>query len=373
MAKRYGTLIDMIYPYVTRSIQSLLTGWASGVDICVWQMFLLLGIVIVLASLVLVIVLRGNLVRWGGWVCAAVSIVFCLYTGIYGLNQYAGPIEDDLRIDMVDYTKTDLEVAATFYRDKANELAAQVNRDENGDVDFADFQTLASQTGSGYKAMTTQRSFSVFGGDYTPVKELGWSGLYSAMGITGVTCALTGEAAVNTKLPDIALPFAMAKEMANRLCIARDEDANFSAYLCCQFSDSIEYQYSGYFMAYRYCYIALCSVDQSAGKQVAAGCSQQLLRDLETYGDFFDENLDKDAVKLGRKLDNVYLLASGTSNGDNTYGSVCDYLVNWYIEEYTEEEEVEYKFDPFDETQVDLTGLPNAKESYGTTETEPAE
>lgn len=372
LAKDYSTLVDMIYPYVTRSIQSILTAWTSGVDTCVWQLFLLLGVVILLASLVLVIILRGNVVRWGGWACACVSILFCLYTGIYGLNQYAGPIEEDLRLDMVDYTQSELEDAAVFYRDMANELAAQVARDEKGDADFADFAELAAQTGNGYKTLTTERSFSVFGGDYTPVKELGWSGLFAAMGNTGVTCALTGEAAVNTKLPDVALPFAMAKEMAHRLCITREDDALFSAYLNCQFNDSIAYQYSGYLMAYRYCYVSLCAVDEAAAETVAAGCTAALQQDLDAYSDFFNENLDKDAEKLGKALDNVYLLASGTKDGGKVYGSFCDYLVNWYIEEYVEEEEVEAKFDPYDETQVDLSGLPNYT-APAATETESGE
>ena len=43
------------------------------------------------------------------------------------------------------------------------------------------------------------------------------------------------------------------------------------------------------------------------------------------------------------------------------YSSVCDYLVNWHIDQYVEEEIVEEKFDPFDESQVDLSGLVNAK------------
>ena len=37
------------------------------------------------------------------------------------------------------------------------------------------------------------------------------------------------------------------------------------------------------------------------------------------------------------------------------------------MQEYAEAEEEEYKFDPYDETQVDLSGLPN----YVPAETEP--
>ena len=42
--------------------------------------------------------------------------------------------------------------------------------------------------------------------------------------------------------------------------------------------------------------------------------------------------------------------------------------MNWHLDQYVEETEVEQKFDPLDKTQVDLTGLVNAK-----TETQPQE
>ena len=43
--------------------------------------------------------------------------------------------------------------------------------------------------------------------------------------------------------------------------------------------------------------------------------------------------------------------------------------MNWHIDQYVEETVVEQKFDPFDESQVDLGGLVNAKPAA----TEPTE
>ena len=57
-----------------------------------------------------------------------------------------------------------------------------------------------------------------------------------------------------------------------------------------------------------------------------------------------------------------------TEANELRYGSVCDYLVNWHIDQYVVEEVVEEKFDPFDESQVDLSGLVNAKKQEGSGE-----
>ena len=359
MGQKYTTLVDMVYPYVTRSVQTFLTAWTGPFDFLVWQtavIFLAIGLI---AALVLVFIFKAKVIRWLGWAAAAIAAVILLNTGLYGLNKFSGPIEDDLRLDMVDYTQTELENATVFYRDMANELAAKVARDENGEVVFAEFETLAQKTGDGYRTLARERSFSIYGGDYTPVKKLGWAGIYSALGRTGVTVALTGEAAVNPNIPDQGIPFAMAHEMAHRLCIARDDDANFSAFLACAENDDVEYLYSGYFMAYRFCIDALESVDAAAAETVAAGCSEQLLADLQGYDRYFDENRDEQMTLLVTEVTDTY--EEATTDENVRYGSVCDYLVNWHIDQYVEEEIIEEKFDPFDESQVDLSGLVNHK------------
>ena len=366
MGQRYTNLMDMVYPYVTRSVQSFLTAWTGGVDFLVWQAVVLFLAVVLVATLVLVFIFRAKVIRWLGWALTVVMAVVLLHTGIYGLNRFAGPIEDDLRLDMVDYTQSELEAATIFYRDLAGELSGKVSRDENGDPAFAEFEELAALTGDGYRKLARERSFSIFGGDYTPVKKLGWAGIYSAQGKTGVTVALTGEAAVNPKIPDQGIPFAMAHEMAHRLCIAREDDANFSAFLACSENDDMEYLYSGYFMAYRFCIAALESVDAAAAETVAAGCSEKLLADLQGYDRYFDENRDEQMTMLVTEVTDTY--EEATTDETVRYSSACDYLVNWHIDQYVEEEIVEEKFDPFDETQVDLSGLVNHKQQEGSGE-----
>ena len=366
MGQKYTTLVDMVYPYVTRSVQSFLTAWTSPFDFLVWQTAVIFLAIALIAALVLVFIFRAKVIRWLGWAAAAVAAVILLNTGLYGLNKFSGPIEDDLRLDMVDYTQTELENATEFYRNRANELAALVNRDENGEVSFAEFEALAEKTGDGYRYLARERSFSIFGGDYTPVKKLGWAGIYSALGKTGVTVSLTGESAVNPNIPDQGIPFAMAHEMAHRLCIAREDDANFSAFLACSENDDVEYLYSGYFMAYRFCIAALESVDAAAAETVASGCSETLLADLQGYDRYFDENRDEKMTMLVTEVTDTY--EEATTDETVRYSSVCDYLVNWHIDQYVEEEIIEEKFDPFDETQVDLSGLVNNKTQEGSGE-----
>ena len=376
LADRYSTLVDMVYPYVTRTVQDALAAWSGSVDFCLWQLVVLLLIVGAIAALVLVITLHWNPVRLIGWVLAGVSGIFLLHTLVYGLNYHAGSIAADIRMDVYDYTVDELVDAAEYYRDQANALAVQMERDENGDLVYSDFETLAGQAGDGFNALVQNRSFSIFAGTTVPVKKLGWSGMYTAMGITGVTMGITGEAAVNPNIPEVSIPFTMCHEMAHRMCIATEGDANFAAFLAASANESLEFRYSAYYMAYRYCYLALVNADtaeaQAAAETVAEGVCAEMQHDMDHYHNFFKKNQDEDATRLANTANDTYLKVSGDELGVDSYNSVSDLLVSWHYQEVvlptiTEEE---IKFDPKDETQVDLTTTQVPPETEEATEGE---
>ncbi|MEE1328637.1 MAG: DUF3810 family protein [Oscillospiraceae bacterium] len=364
---RFTELVDMVYPYVIRTAQTMLAEWSSGVDFLLWQLGAIVLLVLALASLVLMIVLKWNPIQWFGWVLAVCTFVYMIHTAVFGLNYYAGPLPDDIRMEIATYNADELEEAAIYYRDHANALADQVNRDEDGNVKFSDFKTLANQAGDGFRVLTYQYSYSIFAGSTLPVKELGWADMYTSMGITGLTMGITGEAAVNPQIPDVCLPFTMCHEMAHRMCIAQERDANFAGFLAASVNPSIEFQYSAYFMAYRYCYNALASANSTnaaaAAARVASGAHSLLKRDLNYYNTFFSDNRNETATKVAATANNTYITASGDPAGIVSYDRVVDLLVNWHIEQVvlpslTEEEK---PFDPLDESQVDLSGIVNAR------------
>ena len=366
-ASSHTLLIDMVYPYVTRMLQTTLAEWAGGVTFCLWQLFAIVLVLGLLTSIVLMIVLRWNFLQWLGWVTAAISLVFFLHTAVYGLNQYSGPIADDIQLDMTEYTLSELENATIYFRDEANKLAVEVARTPDGDVRYPDFQTLALQAKDGFQRLVYEEKYPIFAGTTLPVKELGWADLFSSMGITGFTMPLTGEAAVNPQVPAVGLPFTMCHEMAHRMCIAVDGNANMAAFLACQANSAIEFRYSAYFMAYRYCYNALISQNtaeaQAAAQRITDGVNDPLYRDMATYTNFFSNNQDEAATDFANKLSDAYIKASGREQDIDAYGSVCDMLVSWHIQEFVLplQKEEEEKFNPYDENKV----FPPAEESNG--------
>ena len=364
-AADHTILIDMVYPYSTRMIISALADWTASLSACLWQIVLLLLGLGLLTSIVLMIVLRWNPIQWLGWILACASFLYLFHTAIYGLNYYAGPIADDVRLSVADWTVSDLSAATEFYLNEANTLADQVARDENGNVNFPSFEELAQQAGDGFRTLTYEKNYSIFAGSTVPVKKLGWSELYTSAGISGITIAMTGEAAVNPEIPAVSMPFTMCHEMAHRMSIASEQDANFAAFLACDANSDPNFRYSAYFMAFRYCYNALASTSTSTAQAEAAklksSIGENLQKDLDSYSQYLTL-LDKNTSQIANDVNDAYLKSSGEEAGVASYSSVTDLLVSWHIQQYVlpqftpDEEDI---FDPFDEDAVNNAGIAN--------------
>ena len=355
-AQAHSELVDMIYPYITRLVQNFMADWSSGVTFCLWQAILLALVAVAVASIVLMIVFRWNPIQWFGWVAAAVCLITLLHTGIFGMNEFAGPIAEDIRLAETECTDEALEAAAIYYRDKANELSGQVPRDSDGSVKAPELNQLNQQAPNGFEHLVYQNYYSVFAGTTTPVKALSMADYFTKRGQMGYTVAITGEAAINPEAPGVMQPFAVCREMCYRMCIASERDKHFGAFLACQANDSAVFQYAGFVMAYRYC---LNELPQSTASVVNAQANAQVRNDVDEWDEFVapaQKLAAEEASKDGRK----YL----------TDQEIAELLVRWHYQAVVLPSitEPEVEFDPMDETQVDLTGLP-----HGPAPTEPTE
>lgn len=362
-AQAHQVLVDMIYPYVTRLIITSMAGWTGNMGFCLWQV-LVAGLVTAGAvSIVLMFLLRWNPIQWLGWVLAIASCFGLCNTAVYGLNQYASPLADDVRLEITDYTVTELNQATLYFRDKANALASGFNRDTKGAPQFGSFEDLATAAADGFRVLTYEDAISVFAGSTAPVKKLGFKGFYTMRGKSGDTFPLTGEAAVNPDVPSALMPFAMCKEMSHRMSIYSDTDGNYAAFLACISNPSQTFQYSGYLMAYRFCLDALAAIPtttaQACYKNAVSGEDALLKTDLEDYTDFFgDVRVEVSNLRTTATSKDTQKPEQGQSEiVFSEYESVTDMLASWYVQNFitpTLEEDTN-QFDPLDKDQVDLT------------------
>lgn len=328
-ANYINPLFFSFYPDFSRWIVGILAGVTSVFPFALCEILLALLLLWFIVSLIRAIV-RRRMVRWLTGVLLSVCTIVTLFVAIWGLNYYAPSMTERLGLPDRQYTPAELKEAASYFRDRANELASGVERDADGVMVEYDFDTLAEHAGDGFK--TLAQRYDCFNGSTVRVKKLLSSKLMGKAGTTGVFICLTGESGVSTTTFQAAMPFTMAHEIGHRMAFAREDEANFAAFLACDASERPEFRYSGYYLAYVYCYNALYKVDPEGARDVSAGCSELLRNDMRASSAHYDKIEDKKVSALQDTVYSGYLQAFSVESGTQSYGEVTDLLLTWYFE-----------------------------------------
>lgn len=364
VADRFDVLMGMAYPFMSKTIVELMGAWTSQFSFNLWQVAIAVFAMVVLVSFGLALLFRWNLLRWLGCMLVPVALAVFLNTAVWGLNYYTKPIGEGMKLEVVEYTISDLKEAALYYRDQAITLADQVPRDDSGNMVVGDLAELNEVAAQSYDDLVWK--YSIFAGSRGPIKALGWSGLLSRLGVDGVTIGLTGEAAINLGQSSATIPFKMCREMAKLLAFAREDEANFAAYLACEYSEDIAFRYSGYLHAFQYCSNALHDVSKSAWQEVWEEVPDTIYHDVNAINAYAAEVAGETSVDIQRIYDGMLKVLDEDKSID-AYGEVTDLLVAWYVDQYRPVEDVEVNpFDPTDYSWVFPTELPT--ENTDTTE-----
>ena len=317
-----------VYPEVSRWIVGALAKITSIVPVPLWEILALLLIALFIFTLVRAIIKR-RMVRWlTGLLLIAVIFAFA-FVAVWGLNYYAPPMAQRLGLEEKQFSREELQEATVYYRDRANELAPQVQRDENGKLLPWDFDDLAKSAPAGYQVLA--QNIDMFDGSLVPPKKLALTAsLMGKTGYTGITVCLTGESCVSPTTYQVSQPFTMCHEMGHRMALAREDEANFAGFLACTANPRTEFQYSGYYNAFKYCYNALYDESPDAAAEVWSGVCPELAGDNNAAAEHYEELEDETASQVADTVYNGYLHSFSVESGVKSYGEVTDLLILWY-------------------------------------------
>ncbi len=164
-----------------------------------------------------------------------------------------------------------------------------------------------------------------------PVKQITLSPVMTYTHISGMYTYFTGEANLNTNYPDFVNVYTTAHEMAHQRGIARENEANFLAYLVCIGSEDLFMQYCGYLNMYEYLANPLYMSSPELYQKVVSGMSPKVRYDLQCYSEFFDKYRDNVAADVSDAVNNTYLVLQGTMEGTRSYGMVVDLAVAYHL------------------------------------------
>lgn len=149
--------------------------------------------------------------------------------------------------------------------------------------------------------------------------------------ISGVYTFFTGEANVNVNFPDFCTPYTTAHEMSHQRGIAREDEANFVAFLVCMESDDVYIRYSALVNLLQYVLSALSRADSELYATVYRGHYSSALRsELSAYSKFFDEYRQSTASTVVGAVNDTFLQSQGQTQGTQSYGLVVDLFVAYY-------------------------------------------
>lgn len=317
-----------IYTPMSVAIEGVLSRVTGIFPFSVFELLCLIGLAALVINLILAIKRR----RFMKWVTAFFMTVCLLvfgFTFTWGLNHLGPAVTGKLGMNVGKYSADQLEETTVFFMTRAGETAAVLPENADGTTAFSDFRTLAGDANGGYRILEAE-GYAIFGGSDAPPKPLVSGRLFSYTGTTGLFFFMTGESNVNPDAYVAAIPFTMCHELAHRKGIAQEEGANFCAFLACNASKNPEFNYSGFYNAFIYCYNSLYKVAPERALALWESASPRLYADILAANAHY-RKYDGKVREAAQSVNDMYLKAYGEEQGVQSYGAVTDSLIAWYL------------------------------------------
>ena len=313
--------------------------WAAGLcaalgsislaEILIWVFVLLLAALVILRLAGLFRPGRRlrNLYALAMSLLSAALLVYGGYSLLWGSYYYADSFAADGGFEQRDISVDELEAVTRYFADLLNDYGEQVNRNSQGfyTTDKADIIARSAEI---YR--NTEQLHPSLSGPELPVKGIVSSRLLSYMDYTGFFFPFTGEACVNTDFPDSLFPSTVAHELAHQRRVAREQDANFAAVLCCMESGDVDYGYSGCLLAYTYLGNALYDAAYSRWESIYQRLSDSVLLDMALNRAYWDQ-FETPVQTVSNSFHEGLLQSYDQELGLKSYGACVDMLVCYYL------------------------------------------
>ena len=328
---RYQAMVESvysraIYPNLSR-VLALMTGWIP------FSFAEVVGILLVAGSIaaLLTTIFDHDWKNLGRIILRLVSgaaTLYLLFIILWGLNYNRMPFGQAAGLDTTNPTRTELVAVCEQLIDDTNALRTQVTESAAGTMLLPlGLPSTFARTQLGYNQAA--RYYPTLAGRYGTPKGVMASKLMSYQGIGGIYMPFTGEANVNILMPHSSIPFTAAHEVAHQHGYAREDEANFIAYLTCTLHPDIGFQYSGSLHAMLYAMQALYAQDPDTHATLSANISAAVKRDMQAERDFWKAH-EGIMERISNRMNDAYLKANRQPDGVASYGRMVDLLIAQY-------------------------------------------
>ncbi len=260
---------------------------------------------------------------------AVLSLFFTSFSLLFASGYRGTTLDKKLGLERSAVSATELDATARVLLVELKELVPQVTFAPSGSslMPYSFFE-MNDELQEAYKKAAKKYDF--LPNFRSSVKPIILSEPMTYTHISGIYTFFTGESNVNTNFPDYTLPYTAAHELAHQRGIAREDEANFVAFLVCIESDDPYIRYSGYMNLYEYVLGALYEADSKAYSAIINETSNALVGEIVAYNAFFDKYRDNVVADVSGSMNDNYLQSQGQAAGSRSYGMVVDLAVAYY-------------------------------------------
>ncbi len=264
-------------------------------------------------------------VRYLLGVLSVAVLIYVLFVFTFAAGYRASPLSQKLSLSEEPVSADQLAVAAETLSVRAEQCLYEITFQQRGSsvMPYA-YGELSAKLMDAYDTVCEKYPF--IQSFHSRVKPLSISPLMTYTHISGVYTMFTGEANINVNYPDYVIPFTAAHELAHQRGIARENEANFVAFLVCIESEDPYIRYSGYQNMYEYVSSALYSASQEKYYMVLSSLDTRIRFEMIAYNDFFEPYRETVVSAVSDAVNNTYLTLQGTE-GVKSYGMVVDLAV----------------------------------------------
>ncbi len=252
------------------------------------------------------------------------AFIYIIFNIFWGINYDRKGIVFQLDLKDLKYDSTDLKMLQKLLLEKVNASKIAVLRN---DEPYPTKKELIRRAEKSYEEAQKIYPFLEYKNLSVKPSLYGTPGDY--LGFTGYYNPFTGEAQINTTVPEFLQPYIATHEMAHQLGYAKENSANFVGYLAAVNSHDTLFHYSTYFDLFLYANREVFYFD-SLSSRVAL---QQLIpevkddiRELRKFNDAHQSFLEPAITWIYGN----YLKLNKQPQGIHTYNAVVAMLIAYY-------------------------------------------
>ncbi len=250
--------------------------------------------------------------------------IYITFNLLWGINYNRKGIGYQIQLAQIRKDATTLKIIDSILVEKVNSTKLTLIKNA---IAYPSNEELFIRSMAMYK--NAESKYPFLHHPYTSLKKSLFGSIGNYLGYTGYYNPFTGEAQVNTTVPKFYLPFTTCHEIAHQLGYAKENEANFVAYLVANQSTDTLFQYSAYAEMLMYTHNTLYSYDSNVAKQNITKLIPEIKQEFADAAVFYKKykNPFKPIIK---KVYSLFLKSNQQPQGILSYDEVTSFLIAYF-------------------------------------------